>query len=142
MQKQKCLVQIEDMVENNLIDDSTRVAMMKDCNNINNTGSFSSARISNRKPQNTNIDDSIINLKPNPSTDYIFVEMKYFSSEKISIYLMDVAGRILINTELPENQFRSNIENLQIDLSSYSKGIYLLKINNGAFSKVNKIILN
>ncbi len=142
IQKQKCLVQIEDLIENNLIDDSTRVMMMKDCNSTNSTGSFSSARISNHKPENINIDEPIINIKPNPSTDYIFVEMKYFSSEKISIYLMDVAGRVLINTELPENQFRSNIENLQLDLSNYSKGIYLLKISNGEFSKVNKIILN
>lgn len=68
--------------------------------------------------------------------------MKYFSSEKISIFFLDVAGRVLIDTELPENQFRSNIESMQLDLNSYAKGIYLLKINNGEFSKVNKIILN
>lgn len=141
IQKQSCLVQIEDLVENNLINDSTRVVMMQDCNNIYNMNT-SSARINKNKSNGTTIIGPAINIKPNPTTDNIYVEMKHFSDEKIEVYLMDIAGRVLLNLELPKNEMRNEEENLQLDLVNYAKGVYLLKINNGKFSKVNKVILN
>lgn len=71
-----------------------------------------------------------IKIYPNPTDDV--VDIKADSTIR-SIQVYDVQGRILISKILSE-------ENASVDLSSYSSGIYYLKINSDNGAKTEKLI--
>ncbi len=67
-------------------------------------------------------------IYPNPASDKIYIETNKFIS---SIQLFDVQGRVL------QNFTRQKVEKMEIDLSSYSAGIYFLAID----GEVHKVII-
>lgn len=71
-----------------------------------------------------------IKIYPNPTSDVVNIKA---DSTIRSIQVYDVQGRILISKILSE-------ENASVDLSSYSSGIYYLKINSDNGSKTEKLI--
>ena len=74
-----------------------------------------------------------ISIHPNPSNSGVFiVQTSGLSSNKI-IYVIDVTGKQVIKQMMNDNQSK-------IDLSSYSKGLYFVKVIDGTNQKVHKII--
>jgi len=71
-----------------------------------------------------------IKIYPNPTNDVVNIKA---DSTIRSIQVYDVQGRILISKILSE-------ENASVDLSSYSSGIYYLKINSDNGAKTEKLI--
>lgn len=71
-----------------------------------------------------------IKIYPNPTDDVVNIKA---DSTIRSIQVYDVQGRILISKILSE-------ENASVDLSSYSSGIYYLKINSDNGAKTDKLI--
>ena len=69
-------------------------------------------------------------LYPNPSSDKINIVSK--NQDIISISVVDITGKVLINLK--------NIDSLQttIDISSFSKGIYFINLNEKASKKIIK----
>jgi hypothetical protein len=67
---------------------------------------------------------------PNPTTDKIIVEQ---ISQNTVLTVYDISGRLLL-----QNSFRQSKS--EIDLSSLSKGVYILKLNNNDHIFVTKII--
>lgn len=59
---------------------------------------------------------------PNPASDNINVRYPNSANSKTDMYLYDIRGRILIKSSI-ENQ-----EEISIDVSGFSKGVYFLKI--------------
>ena len=69
-------------------------------------------------------------LYPNPSSDKINIVSKNQNITSISV--VDITGKVLINLK--------NIDSLQttIDISSFSKGIYFINLNEKASKKIIK----
>lgn len=71
----------------------------------------------------------IVNVYPNPTTDYVNVEIKNQNSNNFHIYLYDELGKLLIS-----NRYE-NI--MQINISEYAKATYFLKILNTENNTIN-----
>jgi hypothetical protein len=75
-----------------------------------------------------------IKIYPNPTSGTINIELQGFSDQSPTIFtLYDLSGKILQKQEASNDQ-------LILDLSSYTKGVYILKIQSGTENKDWKII--
>jgi len=76
---------------------------------------------------------------PNPTDGMITLKSNSLTNGKISLRLLDVSGRVLLNEE--ENSFGKS-EELHIDLSKFSKGIYFLDISSNESTSRQKVVIN
>ena len=88
----------------------------------------------------TNLDDMVIpgmeiSVYPNPTKDLLKIEVESQGNELLRYELFDITGRKMVLKKM-----RSKSE--EVDMSSYSPGIYLLNVlnQNGEHLKVCKII--
>ena len=80
---------------------------------------------------NTAFQTSILNYSdqnrwsifPNPTTSTINIQSSGYHHDKLTIEIQDIAGRTLLT------QQADNLENLQIDLSKFPNGLYLIKLS-------------
>jgi hypothetical protein len=76
-----------------------------------------------------------INVFPNPSSGIFLLNIPGQQNVEISITVIDIMGRQILDKKvLKENE-------LQIDLSNFPEGVYILKIVEGKESSFNKVIL-
>lgn len=82
-------------------------------------------------------ENTSIRIFPNPTPDYLNIEWKAESesSEKMTIQLIDMQGKVLV-----EKTANSLTESLKLDLRSYKKTQYILQIKEGKAVKTYKII--
>jgi len=62
---------------------------------------------------------------PNPSKDVINLKAGSVKDADISIQITDISGKIVLSENL---NFKSNAEEVQLNISSLSKGLYILKL--------------
>lgn len=73
---------------------------------------------------------------PNPATDFIWLKIESFEPENLRYQLYDNDGRVLQNNKVDGNE-------MSIEMSTYSSGIYFLKvIQDNKLVKTFKIIKN
>jgi hypothetical protein len=70
-----------------------------------------------------------LSVYPNPAQDVLNIQFDLAKSGNISYELLNTMGQRVINEQLGQRNEGSNIH--QINLSGLTKGIYLLKLNNG-----------
>jgi len=80
-----------------------------------------------------NQDRFIASIYPNPAQEYVKIILEDPVSSPVEVILSDIFGRFSGN-------FQINGRELQMDLSSYSAGIYLLRIFNDMHSQTFKIV--
>ena len=82
-------------------------------------------------------ENTSIRIFPNPTPDYLNIEWKANSesSEKMTIQLIDMQGKVLV-----EKTANTLSESLKLDLRSYKKSQYILQIKEGKAVKTYKII--
>ena len=78
------------------------------------------------------------NLSPNPSSGAFNLTFQVINTEKVTVQLFDLSGRLLgerkyLNTK---NNFSENIF-----FESTSAGVYLLKVSNGNKQAIRKLII-
>ncbi len=75
-----------------------------------------------------------IKVYPNPTSNYLYAEQK--DLHQLRIKIVDINGRILLEKEINHGR--------KIDISNFSKGIYLMEVNDLETNKQNtyKIIKN
>jgi hypothetical protein len=81
---------------------------------------------------NENTDGTLLSFYPNPSHGQIYVSA---ASDNALVQIFDIHGKLLLRKEI------SGL-NESLDLQSYSKGIYLLKITNGKSSATKRLVIN
>ncbi|WP_025664298.1 T9SS type A sorting domain-containing protein [Aquimarina megaterium] len=98
--------------------------------NCNPIGSISSLSGGQGKSQADLFD---MNIYPNPSSSGVFNinTLGLEGTKKIQVY--DISGKYIIEKTLEANQSK-------LDLSTYSRGLYFVKISNGVDQKTQKII--
>ncbi len=82
-----------------------------------------------------NSEDGVtFNLFPNPASDFITIDLGDYNSELVSIDIMNSTNQLI--------QRRSMLSsNMPIDVSGYSKGIYLIKVYSDSFISTKKLIV-
>lgn len=80
--------------------------------------------------------DPSFKLYPNPTADKVFIDLENMTDEVCQITLLDMQGKILQNTEV------TNFENkLEMDVSSYPEGIYLIEFKNSYTTVIEKLMI-
>jgi hypothetical protein len=82
------------------------------------------------KLTNDNLDFTI---SPNPAKDFIVINYPLTGKEKVEITVTDVAGKKVYETRLLTSDFR-------LPTSDFTKGIYLVEVNNGKQKGVKKFL--
>ncbi|NOR88490.1 MAG: T9SS type A sorting domain-containing protein [Bacteroidales bacterium] len=83
----------------------------------------------------TEMENISVNIFPNPTKDFINIEWKSQTNEKVDIQLLDMNGRVL-----QEKSFNTSSDGMKINLNSFERSNYLLRITNGHQIKTYKII--
>jgi hypothetical protein len=99
-------------------------------------GEFSDKETTDFKINSTLTADSFndvsLTIYPNPTDSFITVQSSSSHDFDFDVKLYDITGKQLIQTTLNSRR--------QLDLNSYSKGVYFLKINYGNTSEIHKIV--
>ncbi|OFY87613.1 MAG: hypothetical protein A3F72_13535 [Bacteroidetes bacterium RIFCSPLOWO2_12_FULL_35_15] len=79
------------------------------------------------------------NVLPNPTTNELHVLFTNNMNEPVYITITDMLGQEFLNKEI---LCERGLNSISLDLSTYSEGVYFLKINNGKKSFIKKIVKN
>lgn len=77
--------------------------------------------------------DSTVFIYPNPASEYIIVEQPYYAGN-VQLWIFDVLGNVV----LFDNQIQ---QKSKILTSTFSKGLYLLKLKSERFSISRKLVI-
>jgi hypothetical protein len=95
------------------------------------------------KPPNTAIISAEHNMSvkiyPNPSTEYLIIDIDKESYSKISINLLDLNGRIL--KVLEKDQMNPVLKSFALNIDNITNGLYLVKVIIDNESITRKIVV-
>ena len=80
---------------------------------------------------------SEFNVYPNPTKGVVYIHLPS-QKTKLNLQIVSLNGQLVLSKQVKAD--RNGIFT-QIDLSSISKGVYLLKMNNGNFNETKKILV-
>ena len=82
----------------------------------------------------TQIDNSLINLYPNPTSDFVTISLD--NKSKGQVIVLDLLGKVVLNKQFNSNQIQLSLKSIE------SKGTYLVKIidSNGNVIANKKLI--
>lgn len=83
------------------------------------------------------INDLGILIYPNPNTGLFTIEKSSELDKKVNISLLDASSRVIIDKLIPKGQ-----QKIEMDITSYSKGVYYLQLTVGKEVFVKKILKN
>jgi hypothetical protein len=86
---------------------------------------------------NENNFDNEIKLYPNPTNSFVNLKIQNKESEKLLVEITNINGQLIYKKQYNKTANST----IKIDLSSYPKGIYLIKIRTDKFVKVSKLVL-
>ena len=85
---------------------------------------------------NHNIESEGFNIYPNPSDGKIYLELSHSDNKKISLEVIDVSGKTVMNEHLLNNS-----ERIFIDLSNLSEGFYIVRLMESNKIRTAKLII-
>ena len=94
---------------------------------IDNDGTFKYSDVILIKVEETKINNSIINIYPNPTNGKLNIVYQAGSQQKIDLNVFNVIGQSMLNLIVDLN---IGIHTLEVDAAEYAKGLYIIKINN------------
>jgi len=77
-----------------------------------------------------------VNVYPNPNSGRFKVELKNTSKQNTIIEIVDVLGK-----RIEKKMLSPDLKSLDIDMSKYPTGVYVIKINDGQKIYSNKIVI-
>ena len=81
------------------------------------------------------IDESDIGVYPNPTSDFIIIELNNAMLKSAKLELYDIVGKLLIDEYLTD-------EKTTFKLNKFKKGMYVVKIKSNNYETIKRIILN
>ncbi len=75
---------------------------------------------------------------PNPVSDALNIELNSAESDYINITIMDISGKTIMS--LREKRTSSKYEG-RIDVSTLSKGIYMIEVTDGSYTALRRLII-
>ena len=86
---------------------------------------------------NAQQEDVIASIYPNPATQQLNVELKMKENAPLQMKLRDVQGKIVWSQEY---KYSEELK-VKIDISSFSKGLYLLDVQQGTYFNSEKVVV-
>ncbi len=81
--------------------------------------------------------NSTITVYPNPASDKLFIKSNNSIRQEILIKLFDSAGNLIYSSKKDGLSVNDIVD---IDISSFTSGQYILQLNNGETIKIKKVI--
>ena len=79
-------------------------------------------------------DECVLGVYPNPATSQVKVNISGVTG-MVNCSIIDMSGRVVYNKDFNAEQ------NHMIDLNSFARGAYFVRVTNGTFSKIEKLIV-
>jgi hypothetical protein len=79
-------------------------------------------------------DLSAITIYPNPSSDFLNIDLSSANKEVQSIFLVDITGKLIQTIDVYENAL------LKLNLSSFASGLYYIKISSAFNTIVRQVV--
>jgi hypothetical protein len=86
--------------------------------------------------QNSKIEDVKLNIFPNPSSDFIAIQVVGLNQENLSIELFDITGKLV-----QKSSINAGATNTYLDTRTLYAGSYLVKITGPTVSKTSKVVI-
>lgn len=86
-----------------------------------------------------NANEFKLSVFPNPSSEFVNVRFSLVGNSDVAISLMDMKGNIVSNL-FSESTLNGEVHNT-FDISSYTKGVYFLKLNVDGRSALHKLLV-
>jgi Secretion system C-terminal sorting domain len=104
-----------------------------DANGCTATNSVNLSPLTNVSQTTQLLDE--FSVYPNPSAGVFGVKIGFLETQNFELQVVDMLGQVLFRQQYTSQQFQT-----QIDLSAYSTGIYLLRLQTDTIQKTIKII--
>ena len=85
---------------------------------------------------NSNAGDFKVNVFPNPSNDFIAIQVLGLNNENLSIELFDVTGRLV-----QKSSINAGATNTYLDTKTLYAGSYLVKISGATLNATKKVVI-
>ena len=111
------------------------------CSNINvrTRGSITVNVIRGTTPVKEVSSADVVNLFPNPASTSINLWYSVSRAEKISITIFDITGNKI--SEINKGNVAVGSHEEKIDISSFSKGVYFVKVQTGDYVVSKKFVV-
>jgi PKD repeat protein len=86
------------------------------------------------------LDETELVISPNPANDMVKISLPLLKSARVSINILDVLGRGVVNVQHSELQAGQN--SFEANLSNLTNGIYFIKLNLNNYSLSKKLIIS
>ncbi len=77
-----------------------------------------------------------VKIYPNPLKDVLYIENTNCLGQNFNIEITSISGEVIL-----KKQFNMSNDIVKIDINEYPKGLYLIKIQNENFVKIEKIVV-
>ncbi len=91
------------------------------------------------KPDAEITSESLLELYPNPSTDFANINFSLNNPANVSIYVFDMQGRIVKHMKL--DQLNAGNHHHEFSVQNLKAGIYVVKLDAGEYQKLSKIVV-
>ncbi|MDQ4140773.1 MAG: T9SS type A sorting domain-containing protein [Bacteroidota bacterium] len=108
--------------------------------------SFAQSRIfentlSSKHPVTTSINPGLVQevgVYPNPSTGKIFLSLSGFKGKRVQVRVTNVIGNVVLQNSFNETD---DLATKTIDLSTFNKGLYYVKIEADKYNELRKVYI-
>jgi hypothetical protein len=84
--------------------------------------------------------DKVINIYPNPANDMVTVEYPV-GFEKYQVQLFDALGQVVYNHQIKDDGTNAGTVKHQINIASFSKGVYFVSVTTEAGRTMKRLII-
>jgi hypothetical protein len=117
---------------------ATYIVEVYDTLNCNNSDTIEVTFENCNSINNINDELFVMSVYPNPSKGQFSIKSNYTLIKQLDMSIMNSTGKLIKNKSITNN---SGIFKENIDLSTYPKGIYFIKLSNGTNEKSIKVII-
>ncbi len=103
---------------------------------VNTVGESTTVYTSNVTTENLDTEAFKVNIFPNPSSDFIAIQVMGLNDKNLSIELLDVTGKTVQKSAIP-----AGATNTYLDTKTIYAGNYLVKISGGKVSTTKNVVI-
>jgi Secretion system C-terminal sorting domain len=88
---------------------------------------------------NENKNSIVVNVAPNPATDFVTISFNMPKSENVSLQMTDVLGRVVVSNDL--GIINAGDARQFVDVSKLTSGAYMFTLSSASFRSTGKVVI-
>ena len=84
------------------------------------------------------VSNDAVNIFPNPTTGTVTLSTDFKQQEDLTINIVNILGETVFETK---GEISAGEQNINLDISNFSKGVYFIRVNSNNVNAVKKITL-